>query len=150
MDLNNTEMKNGVWLILLAASAMVLWSCEDDLPRAEMLGDNREVIGTWVESEYRSDVLWLERRGELDPERYGFSILEGGAFLEHKNSGWCGTPPISYASFEGTWKVVSDSLLEVTVGYWGGTMNYQIRLVQVEQERLAIRYLYGEELATAK
>jgi len=43
-----------------------------------------------------------------------------------------------------TWKAVSDSLLDITVAYWGGMMTYQIRIVSLGAEELSIRYLYTE------
>ena len=45
---------------------------------------------------------------------------------------------------DGTWEAVSDSLLDITVAYWGGMMTYQMRIVSLDAEALAIRYLYTE------
>jgi hypothetical protein len=123
-----------VWLI----------SCEQDMMELEALGSNTAIVGTWIEDKYQGDTLILYRAGGLDAEKYGFTIHDNGSFIEHKNTGWCGTPPISYDSFEGTWEPVSDSLLDITVGYWGGMMTYQMRIVYMHEEELAIRYLYTE------
>jgi hypothetical protein len=128
----------------------LLLSCEADMAEPEALGENRGVIGTWIAGQYEDDLLWLNRVQSLDPSKYGFTIGDDGSFIERKNAGWCATPPIYYDNFEGTWVALSDSLLEVTVGYWGGTMNYQIRIVTVDQDMLAIRYLYGEDRASSK
>ena len=86
----------------------------------------------------------------LDSTQYGFIIGKDGSFIERKNAGWCGTPPITYKNFEGTWEAVSDSLLEITVGYWGGTINYQMRIVNVDNEMLRIRYLFSNDRASAR
>lgn len=128
----------------------LLLSCENATDETEQLGENATVLGTWVEDSYQDDRLWLVRAEVLDPSRYGFTLRGDGGFIENKNAGWCGTPPITYANYEGTWEALSDSLLEVTVGYWGGTMNYQIRIVSLDGEKLAIRYLYGEDRAEAR
>jgi len=101
-------------------------------------------VGTWVENEYRGDTLFLQRNGAFDKEKYGFTISDDGTFIEHKNAGWCGTPPITYDSFDGTWEAVSDSLIDITVAFWGGMMTYQIRIVSLDAEELAIRYLYTD------
>lgn len=131
-------------LIFLAVIAL-LYSCESDLMNMEALGDNASIIvGTWVEEEYKGDTLFLYRNEAFDKERYGFTIKDDGTFIEHKNAGWCGTPPITYDSFDGTWEAVSDSLLDITVAYWGGVMTYQMRIVSLDAEELAIRYLYTE------
>ena len=133
-------MKRSLFILVL----VLFFSCEADLVNMEALGDNVGIVGTWVENEYKGDTLYLDRSGAIDKEKYGFTIHEDGAFTEHKNAGWCGTPPITYDSFEGTWEAVSDSLLDITVAYWGGVMTYQIRIVALTPEELAIRYLYTE------
>jgi hypothetical protein len=139
-------MKKLAFLMLM----MVLVSCEKELLEAEALGENAGIVGNWIEDGYRGDTTLLKRAGELDKVKYGFTINEDGTFIERKNSGWCGTPPIAYANYEGTWEAVSDSLLNITVGYWGGMMTYQIRIVSLLGEDLAIKYLYSEDMAKAR
>jgi hypothetical protein len=137
-------------ICLLLVGMLALLSCEKELSDTKALGENAGVVGTWVEKNPEQDMLLLERSSGLDPSKYGFTLRENGEFIERKNAGWCGTPPIAYDNFEGTWEALSDSLLEITVGYWGGTMNYQIRIVSLEQDLLAIRYLYAEDRANTK
>ena len=135
---------------------VLLLSCKKDNIAPEALGENADIVGTWVEELdislpiIEDEISSFKRSEELDQDMYGFSILEDGTFLERKNAGWCGTPPIFYDNFEGTWEALSDSLLEITVGYWGGTMSYQIRIVSLDEETLRIRYLYAESLADSK
>ncbi len=137
-------------IIITALCMVLLLSCSEDMKEAEMLGENAGIIGTWIENGYDDDVTLLERGTELDQSKYGFIIKEDGSFTERKNAGWCATPPVSYDNFEGEWVALSDSLLEITVGYWGGTMTYQIRIVFLNQENLGIRYLYADERADSK
>ena len=134
-------MKRLAFLIVM----VLMISCEKDFMELEALGSNAGIVGTWVEDEYKGDTLFLERSGAFDKEKYGFTINDDGTFIEHKNAGWCGTPPITYDSFDGSWEAVSDSLLDITVAYWGGVMTYQIRIVSMDAEELAIRYLYTED-----
>lgn len=129
---------------------VLLISCSENLQEADMLGANAEIVGTWIENGYEDDVTLLDRAESLDPSSYGFTIGEDGTFIERKNAGWCGTPPISYDNFDGQWVALSDSLLEITVGYWGGTMTYQLRIVFLDQENLGIRYLYSEDWAESR
>ncbi len=139
-------MKRIALLLLIA----LMFSCEMEFLEADALGENASIVGTWIEEGYEDDATLMQRAEELDSSKYGFIIHEDGTFTEHKNSGWCGTPPISYAEFEGAWSAVSDSLLDITVGYWGGTMTYQIRILSVDQEQLKIRYLYAEDRALSR
>jgi hypothetical protein len=128
-------------LVILFALALLV-SCGKDFLEVDALGENTGIIGTWIDNGYKGDTLMMYRAGKLDSQKYGFTIKVDGTFIEHKNAGWCGTPPISYDNFEGTWEIVSDSLLDITVAYWGGMMTYQIRIIGVDEKELAIRYLY--------
>ena len=125
-------------------------ACGKEFLEVEALGANVGIVGTWIEEGYMGDTTLLKRAGELDEHKYGFTLKQDGTFIERKNSGWCGTPPIAYANYEGTFEVVSDSLLNITVAYWGGMMTYQIRVVSLDQEVLAIKYLYSEDMAKSR
>lgn len=137
------------WTGLLFA-LLLLGSCAELDYTETMLGENAGIVGTWVEESREELVTMLERAECLDPDKYGFIIREDGVFIERKNAGWCATPPISYENFEGTWEALSDSLLEITVGYWGGTMTYQMRILSLDGQSLRIRYLYAEDRAENK
>ena len=139
-------MKKLVFLIALT----FFGSCEKDLQDSEALGENAGIVGTWVEEGFDDDVTLLVRESEFDDSKYGFTIKDDGTFIERKNAGWCGTPPISYDNFGGNWIALSDSLLEITVDYWGGTMTYQMRIVFLDQEHLGIRYLYGDNWSESR
>lgn len=138
-------MKGLAFLIVM----ILLVSCSEEFLMMDALGENEGIVGTWIDNGYSGDTLLLYRAGELDSQNYGFTINDDGTFIERKNAGWCGTPPISYDNFEGTWEVVSDSLLDITVAYWGGMMTYQIRIISVDDKKLSIRYLYDENRAEA-
>ncbi|MCP4312567.1 MAG: hypothetical protein GY790_14995 [Bacteroidetes bacterium] len=141
-------------LFLLIPFFMI--SCEKDLVEVEALGENASIIGTWVEEiDYQltlaeDGITRLNRSEELSDFGYGFTFNEDGTFIEHKNSGWCGTPPISYDNFEGTWEPLSDSLLDITVAYWGGTMTYQMQIVSLHEDKLGIKYLFSEDRLEVK
>jgi len=130
--------------VIILIISVLLISCEQDMVELADLGSNAGIVGTWIEDGQQGDTLFLERSGSFDKEKYGFTLNDDGTFVERKNAGWCGTPPITYDNFEGTWEAVSDSLLDITVAYWGGVMTYQIRIVSLDMEELAIRYLCTE------
>jgi len=136
--------------LVIMLFALLLIACEKELMDTEALGENEGIIGTWIENGYEADLTLLKRVNNLDPTKYGFIIEENGSFVERKNAGWCGTPPITYENFEGSWVALSDSLIEITVSYWGGTMTYQMRIVSLDAEDLQIRYLYTNDLLKGK
>lgn len=55
-----------------------------------------------------------------------------------KNAGWCGTPPISYSDYPGTWTILNDTLVEINVGYWGGTTIYKLDVESVSENSLKV------------
>ena len=100
------------------------------------------VYGTWVEKSRDDQILILSEADSLDVNKYGFIISSSGKFTERKNSGWCGTPPVSYADFEGKWEFESDKLIKIEVGYWGGVTQYKIKIISIEDDELRIEYIY--------
>ena len=142
--------------LLLVFITICMLACEKDQLAVENLGENVSIIGTWVEvvdislPPVYDGVTRLSRSEELDPDLYGFIFHEDGSFTERKNSGWCGTPPISYDNFEGTWSPLNDTLIDITVGYWGGTLTYQIWIQSMEGDELDIRYLFTEDRVEVK
>jgi hypothetical protein len=136
--------------IIYALILLMMVSCSKDMPDKDYLVENTGIIGTWVQKGTTGEVSILERETSLDPASYGFVIRDDGEFIERKNAGWCGTPPITYDNFDGEWIALSDSLLDITVGFWGGTINYQMRIVTLNEDILKVRYLYGEDRASSK
>ena len=96
----------------------------------------------WVENGYDQEISIFKKSNEFDSNKYGFQFMNNGKFIERKNTGWCGTPPISYTIYEGKWTILSDSLINIESQYWGGTMLFQIEIVSVNKNELKLRYKY--------
>jgi hypothetical protein len=130
-------------LFISVLSLLANLSCKEEVLFRD---DQDKLIGAWVfdrnESSPDGDISVLLRNPGLDSSKYGYIFLNEGKLIERKNSGWCGTPPISYANFPGTWEFVSDSLLEINVAYWGGMTDYALKIVSVGRVELKLRYLY--------
>ena len=136
--------------LVLLFIAVLLTACSKDFLEVDMLGENAGIVGTWVDDGYKGDTLWLIRAGELDKLKYGFTIEDDGTFIERKSEEWSDTPPVTLDDYEGTWEAVSDSLINITVAYWGGMLTFQIRIIGVNEEYLAIQYLYSEDREEAR
>jgi hypothetical protein len=102
------------------------------------------LIGVWVFSEYKDDITIFKRDQEFtDNDCLKFN--SDGTLIERKNSGWCGTPPISYANYNGTWSIVNDTLVQVKVGYWGGTTSYKLDIESISPTTLKVITLPNNE-----
>ena len=142
--------------LLAVVITIFMLACEKDQLEVENLGENISIIGTWLGEADISlppaddGVTRFSRSEDLDPDRYGFIFHEDGSFTERKNSAWCGTPPIAYDNFEGSWSPLNDTLIDITVAYWGGTLTYQMWIVSLEGDKLGIRYLFTEDRVDVK
>lgn len=128
--------------LFLISAIFVATSCEKGVePNVK---STNELIGNWV-NPVAIDSLWkYERANSLNDNGYGFSFSSGNLFVERKNSGWCGTPPISYANFEGVWDW-NDSIVDIDVPFWGGIANYRWKIISIDNKSLTI-YKLREEL----
>lgn len=77
----------------------------------------------------------FERSDKLAADQYCFGFKRDGGFVEQKNAGWCGTPPIAYGQYEGSWSI-QDSIVSVTVPFWGGMSHYSWKVTEVGNDRL--------------
>jgi hypothetical protein len=125
-------------LSILPVLLVLMVSCsKDEIP----FDPDNMLIGTWTYSAYEDEVWVFERKAEFtDNICYKFS--PDGTVTERKNSGWCGTPPITYADYPGTWSIATDTLILVDVGYWGGTISYSMDIESVDSRYLRTRILY--------
>lgn len=128
-------------LIFASIVLFFLISCEKD--NDSDFNNSENLIGYWINPQFNDTIWSFDKADDFQDNNYGFAFQSGKNFIERKNAGWCGTPPIAYADFTGTWSQ-NDSLLHITVGYWGGTADYQWKIVSVENNLLKI-YKIKEE-----
>jgi hypothetical protein len=122
------------FISLIVLSFFLLSACEkNDTP----LDGNEILIGNWINPQTNESTITYDRSLRLQDNNYGFTINQNGKFTERKNAGWCGTPPVSYADFEGNWSR-NDSLMNITVGYWGGLADYKWKILSLDDKRLTI------------
>jgi hypothetical protein len=121
--------------------AYVLPSCEKD--NIEIDPDNL-LIGVWINDGFRDDVTIYKRSDEFT-NNYCYLFKSDGTLTERQNVGWCGTPPISYADYEGTWEIANDTLISITVGSWNGDRSYRLDIESVDSEALKVIILPSSE-----
>jgi hypothetical protein len=131
------------FLFFLAAAFLISFSsCKEELTAPD---SSQRLVGSWVLKGYDNEdpnITVLQRSAGLDSSSGGFIFYNDGRLLERKNAGWCGTPPISYANFPGTWVMDSDSLIKINAGYWGGMTDYALKIISLDLFQLKVIYLY--------
>lgn len=128
-------MKTPARLIILLFALSII-ACEQNNENAAATTDH--LIGSWFNPQYNDSIVTYDRSEGLVDNDYSFTFKEDKSFIERKNSGWCGTPPISYADFDGIWSK-NDSIIEITVDYWGGTAEYTWKVLSIDDFTLKIK-----------
>lgn len=116
----------------------LLLSCTKE--KIEIDPDNL-ILGIWNYSDYNDDTqVYMRSKGFADCPGYQFNA--DGTLLERKNSGWCGTPPVTYSDYSGKWSIINDTLIQVEAGYWGGTAIYNLDIESVSSGYLKVRSIW--------
>lgn len=122
-----------ITLALLLTLALI--SCQKLTDPVEI--GNPELIGSWIDPQYTDTLVTYTRAGDLVENQYGITFMSGNKLVQRQNSGWCGTPPISTADYEGTWNW-NDSIVNISVGYWGGIADYTWKVIRLNDQKLVI------------
>ena len=72
-----------------------------------------KLMGHWVDPIYSGSELQLTRASSLKNNEFGISLLEKTQCVE-RSSGWCGTPPLSFMDFKGTY-TKNDSIITISI-----------------------------------
>jgi hypothetical protein len=128
-------MKVTYYFILLLFSIVFLTSCENDI---DLKSDEAElIIGHWISPVYIDTLVQYTRAEGLNENDYGISFNPGNSLIERQNAGWCGTPPISFANYNGTWSKTGDDI-DITVDFWGGKVYHKWKVIANDQKTLTI------------
>lgn len=109
---------------------------------------NESLAGIWIKPYYTDTLITFERAKTLTENEYGIVFYSDSKLIERKNNSFCGTPPITTSDYSGTWSV-NDSLVNISVGYWGGNAEYKWRIKSITVSRLTVsvveqKYINGK------
>ncbi len=103
---------------------------------------NNLIYGVWINAEPYNDMYKAVRASKFIENYNGFEIKSNGDFIERANSGWCGTPPISYSNYNGYWTEPKDSEYQIDVEYWGGRQVYTLVVIEVSESAIFYKLVY--------
>ena len=91
------------------------------------------------------------RASKFDKDNAGIEFKNDSQLVMRQNAGWCGTPPINYGNFNGTWTMIGDTCIIMTYRVsWGGTMEQEDRIVSIDADTLVLRYKRSKEIERGK
>jgi hypothetical protein len=128
-------------ICMLVSILFCLLGCSKDEIKVDK--DNL-LVGIWKSSGYNngSDIY---TRDDRFTDEHCYKFNDDGTLTERKNAGWCGTPPVTYADYAGSWTSLNDTLISISVGYWGGTTTYKLDIQSVDAETLKVDIVPEEE-----
>lgn len=121
--------------LFLILTTLVLLACEktDDPITIE----SNKLIGYWLNPVRNDSITTYQRAHQLKDNDYGLAIKSDSTLIERKNSGWCGTPPISYGDFNGIWSQ-NDSIINMRIDFWGGLIDTQWKILSIDNTSLTV------------
>ena len=102
--------------------------------------EEKEIIGVWVYHEYTDENSVFVKEKKFDDNKPGIEFKSNGTLSKRQNIGWCGTPPVSYGNYDGTWKKTSDSTLTMRYKYWGGEAEQDLQIISCDTKRLVVKF----------
>lgn len=121
-------------------------SCDNE---PELKSENSALLtGSWTSPVFEDSIYTFTRATSLQENDYGLTFKADNQLVERKIAGWCGTPPVAYSDYLGTW-TEADSTLYISSFFWGGTVHYQWKIVSLDNQNLIVKviredYIYTE------
>ena len=127
-------MKNVVFSSILALSLCAL-SCTKT---------NDGILGTWVLDRYENDAGVYFASKEFDENKSGYIFRADGTLTVRQNAGDCGTPPITYGNFSGTWQKGQNDTILIELEYWGAINinRYKMFILSSDNEQMRATFVY--------
>jgi hypothetical protein len=125
----------------LLLTAIILYSLFISCSKDDIKIDpDNLLIGTWIYTKSHNNLdVYTRSLNFEDKHCYRFNL--DGTMLERNIAGWCGTPPVTYDNYDGTWSYFNDSILNIKVEYWGGTRDYRLGIYSVDRDSLKVEFL---------
>lgn len=93
--------------LLATIISLLFLACSEN---KEIIIEDNLLIGNWSEVTYDGKKITLQRVYKLPDEQYGMTFKEEFPTFLERTSGFCGTPPLTFFTVEGTWKLQENKL----------------------------------------
>ncbi len=99
------------------------------------------VDGAWafVEVLPGTESRIYRRLGDLSGEVDGFEFAPNGILLV-RNAGFCGTPPLTFSTYNGTWVAESNESYILSYNYLGALSDIRLTVFSVTEQELECHF----------
>lgn len=99
------------------------------------------LIGIWVYKSFDKDIIEYRKSDTFVHDEPGLEFKNKGKLKKRQNTHWCGTPPVVYRNYRGTWALTSDSTLKIKYKYWGGKAVEDLQIVELSESKLKLKLI---------
>jgi len=131
-------MKLSTSIIFLFLLSIFIPACSENPVDGNIPND---LFGVWTFKSFDDSITIMKRSFSLESDNSGFIFLKDSKFVERKNAGWCGTPPVTYANYDGNWEYKPGDVLSINVGYWGGSEYYELHIISISDTELKYEHI---------
>lgn len=132
-------MNTSIRIIILLLISTLIFACNDNDDSIKIIQNNL-LIGSWINptnTGIDSEIKY-ERSNSLKENQYGISFLTQNVFIE-RSSGWCGTPPLVFDNYQGTWER-KNSIIDISINNgFDGLSNIQWKIKSLDEKHLILK-----------
>jgi hypothetical protein len=133
----------GITAVMLGL-ILVLAACSSTSEPEPGPGPQGSLVGVWIfENETEDGTRTYTRAAALAGDRNGYEFGGHGG-LKVRTSGWCGTPPLTWANLDGLWEEVDPGLVKIRHAWRGTPRQYELEIISVSARRLTCRERTGD------
>jgi len=100
---------------------------------------SNKLIGIWVRSEFGYLTAKYVKSDSLKENEPGFEFKEDGKLIIRQNIGWCGTPPVKYGNYNGTWHFISNNTLRLNHDNWRGKVERDLKIIKLTDKNIELK-----------
>ena len=129
-------------LIFSVLFVAIFSSCKQN---ENIIDPQNPLIGIWVYKSYEQInstdyAIVYERKFKFDDNNSGISFKINNELVERANIGWCGTPPISYGEYKGSY-TFKDKQITTNSESWNGKKTQRYEVIIIDDRILKIKRL---------
>src|SRR5690606_19826922 len=125
-------------ILLLAFAPTLFVRCDKE---ESVIDPNNPLLGTWIQIQSEENTVIYMRASRLKDDGYGLIFRADGHLVMRQIAGWCATPPVVYADYEGQWSFSGSTLHTIVRYQWMPEDTKQSgQILSVDDKQLILSY----------